>query len=72
MATYVKLGNTLIDLDAVTAAIYAPAPANGISTIEVHVGGQVVRLNGRQGADALWAKLNAAGGVEDLTPAPPA
>ena len=81
MATFMKVCNRLIDLDAVTSAHYSPGrQAHGRgdvwlpSELRLVVGGVVVEVGEREGADVLWVRLQRHADAEHLavsgSPAP--
>ena len=55
MATFLKIGDQLLNLDAVTAATYAPPSATSNASIKVLVSGQWIQFD--SGGEAIWRRL---------------
>jgi len=64
MATFLKIGDQVLDLDAVTAATYSPPSATSHAGIKLLVSGQWINFD--SGGEAIWRRLLLHANPEDL------
>ena len=64
MATFLKIGDQVLNLDAVTAATYSPPSATSHAGIKLLVSGHWIQFDA--GGEAIWQRLLVHLNPEDL------
>lgn len=57
MATFVRIKDVIVDLDAVTGAIYAADSSRREAALSLVVSGHLLVVEAGEGADELWAAV---------------